>query len=329
MTDISDLEIFVLTHNRAKQLGIMLDSLCNQTQMCKITILNNASTDNTLQVIKEKQFEYPHIQIDVITHPYDIGNIGNFKKSQELASKSYTAVFHDDDAIHPEYIERAMSLLRKYDDAVLCTGSSASMWCVNNYNWPLLNSSYYLYPAKYGAYFQMMIIRSVFQSAIYRTDVYKKLKYESEKYGKYHDIIFLMEAGKYGQTIHIDDVCVRIGYSPRQDSNLASTGPFPYEVCELLAYIDELIADQRYAKPVLWNFAYMLYDWAAYLSRFETWEVFSERMKEKGIFTQEQIMEFSLKPVMDKINGEILAWAELLKRSCYKAYNGPRSGIQF
>ena len=44
--DYSQLDVIVLTYNRAKTLAVMLESLCTQTaQGFHITVLNNASTD--------------------------------------------------------------------------------------------------------------------------------------------------------------------------------------------------------------------------------------------------------------------------------------------
>ena len=47
--ECTNLDVFVLTYNRAEYLRIMLDGLCTQTAKgFKIKILNNCSTDNTL-----------------------------------------------------------------------------------------------------------------------------------------------------------------------------------------------------------------------------------------------------------------------------------------
>lgn len=80
-----NLDVIVLTYNRASYLKIMLDSLCTQTATgFNIKILNNASTDNTLQVIQEIKDKYPTRNIEVITHKTNIGNPANFKYSQKL-----------------------------------------------------------------------------------------------------------------------------------------------------------------------------------------------------------------------------------------------------
>lgn len=307
--DYSQLDVIVLTYNRAKTLTVMLESLCTQTaQGFHITVLNNASTDNTLEIVKKLQCEYPNRDIKVITNKRNLGNIGNFKESQKIAKNTYTAVFHDDDAIHPEYIETAMKLLSENEDAVLCTGNVYPYYNVNNYNWSFLNKNYYLYPEDMGPYLQLHVTRHVFQTAIYKTEVYRRNCFQPEKYGKLHDITFLMEVSRCGPSILILGECARMGVSPSQDSCQLSSGPFPNEISSIIKRINKLTLDEAYAKPALWNFSYFLYSWAE-LSRFETWKEFLERLKNE-VFTNKEIKTYSHKANMDSINEEMAAHAQ-------------------
>ena len=327
MVDYSQLEVFVLTYNRADKLGKMLDSLgCQTAQGFRITVLDNASTDDTSKVVNGMRAKYPDRNINIITHSKNLGNLGNFRFSQEKASLKYTAIFHDDDVIHPEYLERAMNLFAQHQDAIFCSGSIQPVFMPENYNWPLLHTQYYIFPKGTGAYMQLMISRSSFQTAIYRTDIYKTLQYREDLYGKLHDIIFLLELQQYGDIIHVADLCARVGIGVIRDSNNLKNGPFPNEILEMVCRIDELTKGQEYAKPVLWNFAYFLYEWSC-LSRFLTWKQFTDKLQARGVFSECDIVNFSLKPVIDRINGELLSWAETLKAACGKQFSGRRSGL--
>lgn len=328
--DYSKLDVMVLTYNRAKNLSVMLESLCTQTANgFRIIVLNNASTDNTLEVIQKVREEYPERDIQVVTHKKNLGNIGNFKKSQELAKNEYTAVFHDDDAIHPEYIETAMKLLYEYPKAVLCSGQVHPLYRINNQNWDMLDKNYYLYPQEMGAYLQLHIGRANFQTAIYKSEVYKKVSYRQEKYGKLHDIIFLMEVSMRGPSILIPAICARMGVSPTQDSCRLGSGPFPEEVYRTIKRIDELTQDEVYAKPALWNFSYFLYTWAD-LSRYETWKEFVERMRDT-VFTNKEILLYSRKVDIDPINEQMAIHAQKLcgSEGIFHIYEGNgRSGLE-
>lgn len=327
MVDCSQLEVFVVTYNRRDKLKKMLESLCCQTARgFKITVLDNASTDNTREVVKDMQLMHPHRNIGLVTHNENLGNLGNFKMTQKMASLKYTAVFHDDDVIHPEYLERVMNLFAKHENAVVCTGGAQAVFMPENCNWPLLGTQYYVYPKGCNTYMQMMVQRASFQTVVYRTEVYKRTNYHKDLYGKLHDIIFLMEVGEQGEMIYVSEPCARIGIDVSQDSSDLKSGPFPDEILEIVCRIDELMKGQKYAKPVLWNFTYFLYEWSC-LSHHVTWDAFKEKLITRSVFTNVEVMNFSMKSVMDRINGEILSLAETLKFECAKNFKGFRSGL--
>lgn len=118
-----NLDVIVPTYNRAKYLRIALQAILSSTADWRKTIvLNNASTDSTLEVVEEIQKEFPDRVVEVVTNPVNVGNAGNFKRTQEIAENEYTVVFHDDDVIHPEYIERAMDVLTKNPNIVYAGG---------------------------------------------------------------------------------------------------------------------------------------------------------------------------------------------------------------
>lgn len=98
-----ELDVLVLTYNRANYLRIVLEAIFNSIASWRKTIIiNNASTDNTLAVIDEMRSIYPNRIIEVVNNSKNLGNPGNFFRSQEIADNRYVAIFHDDDAIHPE-----------------------------------------------------------------------------------------------------------------------------------------------------------------------------------------------------------------------------------
>ena len=133
------LDVLVLTYNRSRFLKIQLQSLCEQTlQGFKITVLNNCSTDDTLQVIEEIKEEYPLRDIQVITNEKNLGNPGNFIRSQSIPTREYVAVFHDDDAVHPEYLERAMSVLVHDPNLVMASGGAEARYNVDEHNMGML-----------------------------------------------------------------------------------------------------------------------------------------------------------------------------------------------
>jgi len=111
-----DIDIFILSYNRGEMIGATIQSLLNQTlDGFKITILDNASTDNTAEVVAALN----SARLDFCTVPANLGAVKNFKRTQELASKKYLMIFHDDDQLHPEYLETALRWLNQYPNADL------------------------------------------------------------------------------------------------------------------------------------------------------------------------------------------------------------------
>lgn len=293
-----DLDVIIPTYNRAKYLKVALESLFESIATWRKTIiLNNASTDNTLEVIKIIKEKYPDRIIEVITNENNIGNANNFKKTQEIVSNKYVAIFHDDDAIHPEYIDRAMQIIMNSNkNIVLVSGGATALYNVNNKNWYLLSDNYWEYPADKNLFLQLILARPTFCCAIYKSEIYKKINYRPEKYGKLHDIIFMSEISRLGTSIYLHGECVRWRQHIGSDSNTLKTGPFPEEIINVLIQQKKLFNDELELKGVkrffiniifkaiFFNWAYFLYQWSD-LKRFQTWDEFKVEMKKRKIFT--------------------------------------------
>ena len=294
-----NLDVIIPTYNRAKYLKTALESLFESTAQWRQTIiLNNASTDNTLEVIEQVKHQYPNRVVKVITNSSNIGNAGNFKRTQEIAENEYTAIFHDDDVIHPEYVERAMELMMKNSDAVIVVGGVVPQYNVNHENWDMLPNTYLKYPSKDNAFYQLLVARAIFCTAIYKTSAYKSVTYQPEKYGKLHDICFLMDVTQHGSLIFHQGICGRWRQHSNSDSNTFSTGPFTNEVINILVHLQELtsvrteemkglkkLLHNMLVKTLIYNFSYFLYHWSL-LSRFLEWDDFRSEMCDKGIFSK-------------------------------------------
>lgn len=324
-----NLDVLVLTYNRADYLKIQLDSILQSSAEWRETvIIDNASTDHTQTVIKAATKKYPHRKVRVIRHESNIGNVGNFEYSQSVADNEYVAVFHDDDAIHPEYIDRAMHLLLENSEAVLCCGGAEAMYNVNNENWTMLPDEYLLYP-KSGGFAQLLLGRAMFMTSIYKTSAYKQVRYRADLYGKLHDNIFLMEMNQLGKIVFQQGVVARWRQHALSDSNTLSTGPFPNEVLRMVYDINKMLQEDKrefsdlevydeIVGPLLYNFVCFMYKWS-YLPKHISWEIFREKMKEDGIFTASQYALYD--KYMDVLyNPLILRQAAMMREKCRHQY---------
>lgn len=320
--DYKNLDVIVLTYNRAKYLEIMLDSLCTQVATgFNIKVLNNCSTDNTIEVIENIKKKYPERNIQIITNEKNLGNPGNFKRSQEIATNEYTAIFHDDDAIHPEYIETAMQIFKDNPDMIMCSGNLYGMWNVSNNDWGILHKDYYKYKKNDGVYFNLLINRPTFASNIYKTQAYKQIEYRPDLFGKLHDIIFMLEINRLGAVGFITGACIKWRQSQNNDSNDLSTGPFPNEIANIAKKIKELNKEHRFiGQPLLWNFIFWLYRWSV-LKRFLTWYEFEELLIKNGTFSKLEAFLFHKKFYIEFFNNLIRKRAEHYRKKVVRTYD--------
>ena len=177
-----DLEVFILTYNRASLLGETLESVCKQTAHgFDIIVLDNASTDDTESVFLKYQALYPNRAMKFISTEKNIGVIGNIKRAQILAKKEWAIIFHDDDLMHPEYIKTIIGLLKTTQNSVLGGCAYVPMKDPSNSNWKVYSSKAFYCDVRDFAALLFSGYYHCFPSAVYKTKVLKKVKVESKK----------------------------------------------------------------------------------------------------------------------------------------------------
>lgn len=106
---ITKLTVAIPTYDREAYLRQTLESLQNQTeQSFKVILFDNASPYDVETLIAE----FPSLTITLKSNPTNIGNQANFERVMTYEFDTpYVMVFHDDDTIHPNYFEDALSVL--------------------------------------------------------------------------------------------------------------------------------------------------------------------------------------------------------------------------
>ena len=226
-----DLEIFVASYNRAEFLDQALISLLNQTAKgFRIVVIDNASTDNTEDIVKK----YEDQGVEFFKSEINIGFKGNFRRAQEMASKKWSMIFHDDDIMHPDYIKTALECINKLDNPVLISSQMDMLENPTNENWQkLTKKAYYLKNISEFASFLYLGKPFNFPLSIYRTDLFKKVPWEDEIYGKIADKPFPINIAAYGETAIFTENYIRYRVHSGQDSNATKNGPFVDQVIAL------------------------------------------------------------------------------------------------
>ncbi len=100
--------IAIPTYNRPKYLKESLSSVVNQSYNdTKIVVLDNCSTVNIKKVVDS----FKDSRITYIRHHKNIGIIKNWNYAIDTCRTKYLSIFHDDDIMHPLFIEKAITNL--------------------------------------------------------------------------------------------------------------------------------------------------------------------------------------------------------------------------
>ena len=240
-----DLEIFILTYNRADLLKKAIESCINQTiGRLSITVLDNASTDHTADVVGS--FHNPDVRL--MSASENLGGLGNVKRAQEFASRKYTMIFHDDDQLHTNYIKRALSYLKETPDAKIAvanfTNIAAGAVCVmrDNMTGPVLKLDRSHFAA--ALYLRNKV---AFCSAIYCTDALKSLDLVdlAKKFGKWGDRPIMITAVRNGYAILLTDTYVYCGRHDSQDTHQTQTQPSHIVWLNRERFSRDILGDQR------------------------------------------------------------------------------------
>lgn len=234
-----DFDVFVLTFNRSRYLTATLDSILAQSiGPVRITILDNASTDDTGRVIAP----YMSKGVRYLRAPENIGWKGNLAKAQQLAKRPWVMAFHDDDLMHPDYLAEVARVVESVPNVAL-VGSAMTFESEPSLdNWPqpprmrpvicprpadLARMLYLGFPLHFG-------------SAVYRTTVFRGLSWR-EEYGKIADRPLLLDATGHGAAIVLNFPFIRYRVHEGQDSGAAASGPFFSELSALHALYRNLL----------------------------------------------------------------------------------------
>lgn len=126
LKNIPLLTVFIATYNRAGYLPAAIEAVLNQTyKNFKLIVLDNASTDNTSDIVKK----YTDPRLSYIRNSENIGGVGNGNKAIDMADTKYFIILHDDDYAAPDMLEKEIAVLEADPEIVMV---SCNMFLVKN-----------------------------------------------------------------------------------------------------------------------------------------------------------------------------------------------------
>ena len=114
------LSVVFPNYNHARYLPVQLSAILQSSYRSKeIIIIDDASTDNSVEIIKNFMCHEPCIKL--IRNQRNMGVEWNFNRLVEMASGEYMYLSAADDKILPGFFEKSMTLLAQYPQAGLCS----------------------------------------------------------------------------------------------------------------------------------------------------------------------------------------------------------------
>ena len=120
------ISIVMATYNGSLYLKEQMESVVAQSYPnIEIIIVDDCSTDNTIEIVKSFQLRYPLIKI--FSNPTNLGYIKNFEKGCLLATGEFIALCDQDDYWHTDKIKKMQAAIEHYPliycDSALCDES--------------------------------------------------------------------------------------------------------------------------------------------------------------------------------------------------------------
>ena len=204
-----DISIIMPVYNEDKYLHAAIDSILSQTfDNFEFIIIDDASTDNSLQIIKS----YTDKRIILICNEYNVGNYPSRNKGLEIAVGKYICVMDADDVAYPQRLELQYQYLEACSDLwILGTGLDFS---IPGMKWTLPSS-----------HEQLMIGLlqdnvSLHSSLMIRTDVMRKYGGYDEKYVYSCDYDLMSRFSLAGKVENLPEVLMMYRWHASQISQL-------------------------------------------------------------------------------------------------------------
>ncbi|WP_284076394.1 glycosyltransferase family 2 protein [Herbaspirillum aquaticum] len=226
-----DVDIFVLTYNRSSLLPATLRSLLAQSARgASITVLDNASQDDTQQTVETFASE----GVTYARASSNLGWAGNLARAQQQARRPWTMVFHDDDLLHPDYLRHALEAINTQPGVGMVVSAMSFETAPGETDWPATTPRSLLCPGVSALAMLCYAGAPIhFGSALYRTDIFKSLRWESERFGKIADRPFLLAACASSACQVFLSPLVRYRIHAQQDSTSSDSGPFAPQLAAL------------------------------------------------------------------------------------------------
>jgi hypothetical protein len=116
---LPSVDVNMMVYNSVDTVGAAIDSVLAQSwPAVSLTLLDNASTDGTMQVMQDYAERHPGIRIR--RNRCNVGPIANIQRAFWAGDADFVMPKTGDDLIAPNFIERLMGVLLAFPDCAMC-----------------------------------------------------------------------------------------------------------------------------------------------------------------------------------------------------------------
>ena len=122
--------VLITTYNLEKYIGQCLESVLNQvtTFDYKILVGDDASTDGTIDILKEYQEKYPE-KIELVLREKNIGSLANSLELYEKCNAEYFAFLDGDDFwLTDDRLQKQVDFLEEHQNYTICGGNTRYLY---------------------------------------------------------------------------------------------------------------------------------------------------------------------------------------------------------
>jgi len=215
-----ELTIAIPTYNREEFLKQCLDSIKNQTfTNYKVLVFDNCSNYDIEALINKYGDRF-----ELIKNDKNIGNLGNFSKIFSFQYETpYLLVFHDDDVIHPDYVNFAIKELDKNKDIVWAGGRAKFIKSSKKmFQFKKINDDLKIFNKNHLLKLIFKDYDLAFDSIIYRVQYIKSIEYYQKIYQKWCDRPYIIELIENKNILILNSKIINYRIHDKQDSQYAN-----------------------------------------------------------------------------------------------------------
>jgi glycosyltransferase involved in cell wall biosynthesis len=197
-------QVFILTHNRPNKIQFAINSVLKQTyRNIELIISDNSTNDETQNLLSKNYFnKFKYVKRNLLLDPIEHLNI-----VLSEVNANFFMMFHDDDIMFDSMVDCLIKAFSEFPKAAAIGANAFLCYDDSNSN-ELIFSSHDkdLVLSEISQIAKQYLVRNgivPFPSFMYKSDVSKKVRLDSENGKNFSDAAFIMDISKIGQIIYL------------------------------------------------------------------------------------------------------------------------------